>query len=303
MDGFPPHGLGFLSNAHVRVSVGNTKLVTTKTTAILSGLSEHHVLLSPYDRTFAVGKLDLELLPSGHIPGAASLFVRWDDGHFLYTGPINPKCGVSLEPCGMRRSDVLITESRYGHPDFVFPEDREEVLDSLVEKCRFHLERDITPVLFVSNPLGKAQELAERFFLKNIPVYAHRKITNGAITLKKLGLSKGKPKRLNPSKLSQGVVLWLSNSHKAPTLSKLKNKHTILVSGEAVHPQAARRLGADESVVLSDHADFPSLMEYVEGVGAQRIALLPGRAHGFIDHLSKRNRKIEILEPKQLSMF
>jgi len=303
MDGFPPHGLGFLSNAHVRVSIGNTKLVTTKTTAVLSGLSENHVLMSPFDRTFAVGKLDLELLPSGHIPGAASLFVRWENGHFLYTGPINPKCGVDLEPCGMRRSDVLITESRYGHPDFVFPEDREEVLGSLVEKCKFYLERDVTPVLFVSTPLGKAQELADRFFLKSIPVYAHRKIANGSIKLRKLGIFKGTPKRLNPSKPSQGVVLWLSGSHKAPTLSNLKNKHTILVSGEAVHQQAARRLGAEESVVLSDHADFPSLIKYVEGVGAKRIALLPGRAHSFIDHLNKRNRKIEILEPKQLSMF
>lgn len=301
MDGFPLHGLGFLSNAHVRVSRGTAKMVATKETAVLAGLPEHSVLISPYNRIFAIGKLDLELFPSGHIPGSAALLVRWDKGSFLYTGSFNPKEAPGEEPCQVRRSDVLITESRYGHPDFVFPPDREEILESLVEKCKKLIAVDRTPVLLVSRPLGKAQVIAEKLDGGGIPVRTHHRITEGSRRLRKSGYPVGVLPRLNTAKPFKGAVIWLTGSHKALSLKKLKNPFFILVSGEAVQPQAAAKLGAEDSAILSDHADFPAIINYVEQVGARRVALLPGRAHILADHLP--NKEVEILEPKQLSMF
>ncbi len=301
MDGFPPHGLGFLSNAHVRISQGTAKMVATKTTVALAGLPEHSVLISPYDRIFAIGKLDLELFPSGHIPGSAALLVRWDKGSFIYTGSFNPKGAAGEETCQVRRSDVLIMESRYGHPDFVFPQDRVEILESLVEKCKELVAVDRTPVLLVSRPLGKAQVIAEKLDKGGIPVQAHHRVTEGSRRLRKLGYPTGNPRRLNTSKPVEGAVIWLATAHKAPSLKKLKNPIFILVSGEAIRPQATSRLGAEDSVILSDDADFPSIVNYVERVGARRVALLPGRAHILADHLP--NKDVEILEPTQLSMF
>lgn len=302
MDGFPPQGLGFLSNAQVRVTPGSTKLVTTEVTARLAGLSRSCALISPYDRPFAVGQLDLELFPSGHLHGSASLSVRWDGGHFVYTGPINPKDGLDNEPCGVRRSGVLITESRYGHPDYVFPP-AEETTERLIDRCRALLEWDETPVLLVSQPLGKPQSLAARLQAQGLPVWAHRRIVDGARRLKELGLPTGRPRRFKPSPDFTGVVLWPTRSRRAPSLQRLSAAHPILVSGEAARKEAVTKAGCEEGFVLSDHADFSSLVEYVERVSPHRVALLPGRAHPLRERLQSKKTSVEILEPTQLSMF
>ncbi len=305
MDGFSAQGLVFLSHVHQRAPTKATQIVTTRQTAVLAGLKGPGVLIPPFDRPFSVGKLDLELLSSGHIPGAASLLVRWDSAQLLYAGSVNPSPALlPTEPCQTRRAEALILGCRYGHPRFAFP-DPNAALDRLRETVSTKLSSGQTPVLLLNEPVGKAQALSGLFHGENIEVLAHRKICEGATRLRDLGLPVGHPRRLDSIKgtLPKGIVLWLLASRDTAALSRIANPYFILVSGLAADPTALTQAKADDGVVLSDHADFAGLISYVERVGARHVFLLPGRPHPLAATLRKQGLRVTILHPTQLALF
>ena len=69
-------------------------------------------LLSPTGRPFQLGALRIELFPSGHLPGAASLWVRGPDGgEIVYAGAPNPASRSTAEPMQVRSADCLIVQA------------------------------------------------------------------------------------------------------------------------------------------------------------------------------------------------
>src|SRR6185369_2245653 len=69
---------------------GDCRVITTERTRLLRAVEitpkgqAADILVTPFGRPFALGRLRLELLPSGHAPGAAQLYVAveraLDDG-------------------------------------------------------------------------------------------------------------------------------------------------------------------------------------------------------------------------------
>jgi len=307
LDGFPRQGLGFLSHAHVKpfrhaAKVLNAaKILTSHHTAILSDLTGPNILVSPFDRRFSVGQMDVELFPSGHVPGAASLLAQWGDQDILYAGSVNPRGTImSAEPCQTRTCDALILGSRYGHPRFSFPDAERQAsqLLDLVNRC---LEQGQVPILFFSEPLGKVQAISARLYSENIDVWVHRKIYQLSTRLGDLGWPTGHPKQFKPSNFHGGAILWLAGSHATQAVTSIKRPVTILVSGDAADP--AKFDWVDHRVVLSDHADFDSLVTYVEQVQAKTVWLLPGRPHGLAAALKQQGRRVFVLHPTQLALF
>jgi Cft2 family RNA processing exonuclease len=63
-----------------------------------------------------------------------------------------------------------------------------------------------------------------------------------------------------------------------------------MLTGWAVDPSARYRYGVHEMIALSDHADFPELVEYVERARPKVVYTLHG-GPGFAHHL--RDQGIE----------
>ena len=54
-----------------------------------------------------------------------------------------------------------------------------------------------------------------------------------------------------------------------------------------------RRGGYDRGFVLSDHADWPGLMQATEGTGAQRIIVTHGSSSALVRYLGERGLRAE----------
>ncbi|MCD6500170.1 MAG: hypothetical protein J7M25_17895 [Deltaproteobacteria bacterium] len=301
LDGFPNQGLGFLSHAHIKPTRHAGKILTSHHTAILTNLQGPNVLVSPFDRRFSVGQMDVELFPSGHVPGAASLLAQWDGQEVLYAGSVNPRGTImAAEPCQTRTCDILILGSRYGHPRFSFP-DPEEAAAQLLDLIHRTLDQGRIPILFFSEPLGKVQALAARLYAENVDVWVHRKIYEFSTKLGNLGWPTGHPRKFKPSSFHGGAILWLTGSRTTQSVTSIRHPVTILISGAAADPAAFDWV--DHRIVLSDHADFDSLVGYVEQVHAKTVWLLPGRPHGLAATLKQQGRRVSVLHPTQLALF
>ena len=110
----PPSATAFVSHARAPRLLGGAevRLVTTERTRALRASAAkgrsgegvaprgqpHATLVTPFGRPFALGRLRLELLPSGHVPGAAQLYVESDGRRVAVCGPLNPSPGRFAEP-------------------------------------------------------------------------------------------------------------------------------------------------------------------------------------------------------------
>ena len=58
----------------------------------------------------------------------------------LYTGDFKLRRGLSAEPCEPRKADILIMETTYGLPQYVFPP-TQDVLKGIHRLCREALDK------------------------------------------------------------------------------------------------------------------------------------------------------------------
>src|SRR5689334_3572085 len=78
--------LSFLSSASSSLQARVPQVIATEETVRIleSQKRRPNALVCQYNRPFSVGRLKMELLPSGSILGGASLHVETDEGRLLY---------------------------------------------------------------------------------------------------------------------------------------------------------------------------------------------------------------------------
>lgn len=68
-----------------------------------------------YLQPIRVKKLKITLIPAGHLLGAAQVLIEYGKIKILYTGDVNFRRSLSLEPAPKIPADIIIMESTYGN--------------------------------------------------------------------------------------------------------------------------------------------------------------------------------------------
>jgi putative mRNA 3-end processing factor len=258
----------------------------------------------PFNQIFELGSLTLELLPAGHILGSAQIRVIRSDGkRIVYTGDLNVVPSLTAEPVQVAECDTLVIEATFGHPRYRFPP-KEEVLAKVEAWVREQLERGAVPVL-LGYPLGKSQEAMKYLSGKGLALVAHASIYEMAQLYAELGVTI-EPLRRFDGKVEPGEVLFYPpHLARGGGLSGLWPRATAVLTGWALDPGAAYRYGAQVAFPVSDHADCPSLVNYVKATGAREVIT----HHGFKEELAQvlREKGIDARalgsKPQQLALF
>ncbi len=232
----------------------------------------------------------VELFPSGHVLGAAQVLVTLPSGRRLvYTGDLQLRASRCAEPAEVRPCDDLVIECTFGEPRYRFP-DSAEVEAALARLLDEWLGRGFLPVV-AAYALGKAQEAVHLLQELGFAVAADRAIISYAEVYRRHGCALG-PIALWPAappnmiKLAsgRGAVLVLSPQRARQLRQQGRASlagepprpvRAVLLSGWALHPGIARS-GVDAALPLSDHADFPALLRYVEQAAPQRVFTVHG---------------------------
>jgi DNA ligase-1 len=69
----------------------------------------------------------------------------------------------------------------------------------------------------------------------------------------------------------------------------IPNLRTAILSGWALDKNATHRFGVDAAFPLSDHADFPGLLDAVRRVNPRRIVTIHGYTKEFSSELRRQN--------------
>jgi DNA ligase 1 len=291
LDAHFPVRRSFVSHAHsdhtalheeVVCSLGTSRLMQAR----LPGERREHVL--PFGQTEQLTRdTTITLYPAGHIFGSAqSLLNHQEHGSLLYTGDFKLRRGLSAEPCATPRADVVIMETTYGRPHYVFPPTA-DVLRDIVRFCHQTIEDGETPVLY-GYSLGKSQELLSCLSSAQLPIMLHPQTVKMTRVYEQLGIQFPPYREFDAEHIAGHVVICPPQANQSAFLKKISKKRCAVITGWALDPGATFRYQCDAAFPLSDHADYEDLLRYVELVQPKRVLTLHGFAVEFARTLRER---------------
>ena len=299
-----PSDYTFVSHAHIdhvhRPKRGAKVLASRETTDLAYARG--------YDLGETVDQLDsIDLLDSGHILGSRALRIG---DEVLYTGDAAGRERAFLGKCRTRRARILITETTYGSPEYVFPPTAKLVreVNTLISET-FDKGK---PVVLMGYPLGKAQLLCY-FFSAWGPLYLHESVAKMNEVHRKYGIDLRRGKTVDPAspgagELSPGPWLMVSPMMGGSSrfLSGLKRRYGAVIvafSGWATDPGYRQYLGVDYAFPMSDHCDYAELLRLVQEVAPEVVYTTHGHAQGFARDLKRLGFTARSLASYQSSLY
>jgi putative mRNA 3-end processing factor len=241
-------------------------------------------LPAEYRAPFGLGELTLELFAAGHVLGSAQLRVQRGPVALGYTGDLCTEPTHAAEQAEVMPCDVLVLESTFGHPRYVFPP-KEQTLRAVRRFVDEALSDGVTPLL-LGYALGKAQEILKFLCGAGYRCAAHPVVHAVNRVYEAHGVGFPAVRAIGPEGPERDEVV-VAPPHLAwsPALRGIRRRRTAVLTGWAV--DGGRHFRADAAFPLSDHADFPSLLRYARETGAGRVFTV----HGFADVLAAALRK------------
>ena len=279
----------FVSHAHADHIGRHREVILSANTqrlmrARLSGERIEHPLEWNSPENFRGGTVTL--LPAGHIFGSAQFYFETDAGSLLYTGDFKLRPGKSAEPTQWRNADTLIMETTFGLPRYAFPP-ADGILDDIRKFCIEALEEDAVPVL-LGYSLGKAQEILACLQPLGVPVMLHGAVYKMTRLYGEMMGHFPEFERYDAAAVQGKILICPPSANRSIMLKKIKNRRVAMLSGWALSPGAIHRYQCDAVFPLSDHADYPDLLRYVELVQPKRVLTLHGFAGEFAADLRAR---------------
>ncbi|MCX7917998.1 MAG: MBL fold metallo-hydrolase [bacterium] len=245
----------------------------------------------------------VELLPAGHILGSSQIRITSGNQTLLYTGDFRLYPSLTAEPIIIKSADILVMDATYGDPMYIFPPRERELirLTNYLDTCLSH---HVTPVL-LAYTLGKAQEILKYLGDIGYHLTVHPKIAELADVYTQFGITFAPYKKLNEKTvaLPNRVLLVPPNGQKNELVGSIRKKSVAILTGWAVDDSAKYRYHADEQFIISDHADFQELIDFVQLVNPRLVYICNGEKN-FVKYLRKLGFNAQLLErTRQLNLF
>ncbi|MBN3037594.1 MAG: hypothetical protein JW834_04055 [Candidatus Diapherotrites archaeon] len=294
---FDPHkkaraGTVFVSHAHSdHAKQHATTMLCTPATASIAGLDAECIDIG---QKTLVGDAEVSALNAGHVIGSAQFLVAHDGGSTAYTGDFKTEDCILLKGAEALQCDDLVIETTFGSKQHTFPA-REDVYSEMTQWINANTSAGRVVVLG-GYPVGKAQELTRLVSEAGHTPVVHPRIFNvnrKCADYARLGDYVSSDSAEARDLMKGPFVAIMPFNSLSPKLSQAlkaqtgRNVVSAVATGWA-RTYSFKTMGVDRAFQLSDHADFPHLMDYVERSGAKRVHTVHGYAHEFARELRKR---------------
>ena len=238
-----------------------------------------------YRATTSLGATTVSLHPSGHILGSSQVRIEHQGRVWVVSGDYKRQPDPTCAPFEPVECDVFISEATFALPVYRWP-DTPRVIEELHRWWTANRERGIASVLFCY-ALGKAQRvLAELSALTHEPVYLHGAVDSLTGVYRRAGVSMLPTLPVGADKKTDfrgALIIAPPNAAGTPWMRRFGEHATGFCSGWMRVRGDRRRRGYDRGFVISDHADWPALIDTCTATRARRILL----THGYSDALTR----------------
>jgi len=252
--------------------------------------ADAHIRAVDWGEVVDVDGVRVSLHPAGHILGSAQVRVEHRGEVWVVSGDYktepDPTCRA-FEPV---RCHTFITESTFGLPIYRWAP-QTEVFAQIDAWWRANQAAGKASLLY-AYALGKAQRLLAGVDPSIGPIHEHGAVSRLTQDYRDTGVP------LPPTAYagaqgrghdwSQALIVAPPSAHGTPWMRKFGAVSTAFASGWMRVRGQRRRRSVDRGFVLSDHVDWPALLEAVDATGAERVWVTHGYREPVVRWLRAR---------------
>jgi putative mRNA 3-end processing factor len=236
-----------------------------------------------------MGEVRVRAVPAGHVLGSAQIVMDYAGSRAVVSGDYKRAPDRTCAPFEPVPCDVFVTEATFGLPVFVHPPAAAEAAKLLQSLALFPDRRHVVGAY----ALGKAQRVIAvlRDLGWDAPIYLHGALLPLCGLYARLGVELGELKLAtvaDKAELAGRIVLAPPSAIADRWARRLTEPVTALASGWMRVRQRARAGGIELPLIISDHADWPELLQTVADVQAPEIWVTHGNEEALIHEVTKR---------------
>lgn len=224
-----------------------------------------------------IGGVTVWLAPAGHVLGSAQVVMEYKGQRAVVSGDYKRRAdatcvGFEVVPC-----DLFVTEATFALPVFVHESDTHEMAKLMTSLAAFP-ERTHQIGAY---GLGKCQRLIMMMRQAGLdgPVWLHGAMKPLCDLYERLGIGLGDLRLVSDAtdKLAGQVVICPPSTIGDRWSRRFADPLPAFASGWMRIRARARQRGVELPLIISDHADWPELVQTIRDVGAGEIWITHGR--------------------------
>ncbi len=253
--------------------------------------SEASIVSLQYGETLQFEGAQVSLHPAGHILGSAQVRIETDQGVCVVAGDYKRQADPTCEAFEVLPCNVFVTESTFGLPIYRW-EPTAAVIADIYGWWTANRALGLTSILGCY-ALGKAQRvLAELREQTSETVFLHGAISPLVALYRQAGIEMVPTEEVDVSTKAKkdyrgALVLAPPGAIATPWMKRFAPAATGFCSGWMRVRGQRRRMGYDRGFILSDHADWPGLLDTIKATGAQRILATHGHSDALVRYLNE----------------
>jgi putative mRNA 3-end processing factor len=277
----------------------NAVLATPETLAIMQtrlgdGAGRNRQALL-YGAPLTIGDVTVTLRPAGHILGSAQIVIDYRGQRAVVTGDYKRRTDPTCAPFELVTCDLLITEATFGLPVFRHEPDTREIARLLASLAAFP-ERTHQVGVY---GLGKCQRLIAllRRAGYDRTIWLHGAMVQLCALYENLGVRLGdvRPVSAASTSLAGELVLSPPSALGDRWSRRLADPVTAFASGWMRVRGRARQRGVELPLIISDHVDWPEIIQTIDETAAGEIWVTHGREEAVVYQARKMGRRARAL--------
>lgn len=249
-----------------------------------------------YGELIEINGVVVRYVPAGHILGSAQIVLEWGGTRIVASGDYKRAADPTCQPFEVVPCDVFITEATFALPVF-----RHGPVGSEVAKLLQSMARDAGRThLIGAYGLGKCQRVIKlvRETGYDKPIYLHGAHVGLTRLYQDLGIELGDIRPVSEAAATelQGALVLCPPSALGDRWSRRFGEAVCgFASGWMRVRGRARQRGVELPLVISDHADWPELIDTIVATDAADVWVTHGRDDALVYQLSQMGRRARAL--------
>jgi putative mRNA 3-end processing factor len=230
-----------------------------------------------YGETVRHNGVTVSLHPAGHVLGSAQVRMEYLGEVWVASGDYKVEADSTCAAFEPVRCHTFITESTFGLPIYRW-QPRQEIYDDINAWWRANAAQGRASVVQCYS-FGKAQRILSGLDPQTGPIICH----GAAQALNQVYRDEGvwlpptvMVDAVAKADIGQAIVITPPSAAGSPWIRRFGDFSDAFASGWMRLRGARRRRGVDRGFVLSDHADWPGLLQAIAATGAERVIVTHG---------------------------
>jgi putative mRNA 3-end processing factor len=233
----------------------------------------------PYGESVVHNGVTVSLHPAGHVLGSSQVRMECRGEVWVASGDYKVEADATCAAFEPVRCDTFITESTFGLPIYRW-QPQQTIFSDINDWWRANAQEGRASVLFCY-AFGKAQRILAGIDAGIGPIICHGAVEPLNRAYRASGVPLPQTRMVtdvaDKAELRRALVIAPPSAGSSPWMKRFGEYSDAFASGWMLLRGARRRRAVDRGFILSDHADWPGLMQAIGATGAERVIVTHGQ--------------------------